>query len=71
LNLGINMNGNKWYYAVVNFIVMFSAQVIFLLYEQLALERFPTEFEIYKAVVTSLAVTLVFYGINKATMKKE
>ena len=70
MNLGINYNGNKWQYIIINFLVIFLAQMVFELYDLLALNKFPSLFQVYKAVVQALIATIAFYGINRQTHKE-
>ncbi len=64
-------DSNTWKNVVGNFVITFLAQFIFAANEMLSTGAFPSEFELYKASVTSLAVTLGFYGVNRIIHKKE
>jgi len=70
--LGLNLSSsevNRKLEAVGNFIVLLLAQMVFQLYDLLALNRFPTEWELYRALIVSAVGTVIFYGYNKITVK--
>lgn len=69
--LGINKNGNNWKYAIGNFLIILLIQVIFDFNEMLPQGSFPTAFQAYESAVKAFIVALAFYGINRATHKKE
>ena len=67
MNLGINVDGNSWKLAVLNFAIIFIAQVAYGLVELLPSGEFPTMYEFYKSAIIGFVTTLGFYGINKIT----
>lgn len=69
--LGVNSSNVKWTQILANFIIIFLAQLVFCLYNLSVSGVFPTQFEIYEAVLTSLIASFAFYGINKATVEKK
>lgn len=64
-------DANTWKNVVGNFLITFLAQFIFAANELLETGVFPTVFEVYSATVTSLVVTLGFYGVNKIIHRSE
>ncbi len=69
--LGLSRKGNNLKLAVANFLLIFGVQIAFKIDEILNTGRLPTEFEFVKVVSNSLVITLIFYGYNKLTEKKE
>ena len=70
MNLGVNVDGNTWKLALINFGLFFAAQLVYGLIELLPLGVFPSPWQLYKMGIISLGTTLGFYGINKVTHKK-
>ena len=66
--LGVSNSGNNWKIIVANFVLTFTVQVVWLLYE--LLPDMPCPMECYGIVVKSVALTLAFYGLNKVVTKK-
>lgn len=58
--LGINNKGQKWYEAVITFLVVFLINLLLILPD-----RVPTYPELYLAVKQSLGTALIIYAVNK------
>jgi len=72
--LGLNLSSNSTNLkldALGNFLTVLFVQLLFQLYDLLALERFPTEWEFYRALIVSFIATMVFYGYNKVKVPQE
>jgi hypothetical protein len=69
--LGLSSMGNSWKLYVANFLVMFGVQIAFKFDEIINTGNLPSQFEFIKIVSNSLVITLIFYGYNKITEKKE
>ena len=70
-NLGLSNAGNNWKLILGNFLLIFGVQIAFKLDEIINTGTYPTEFEFVKVLSNSLVITLIFYGYNKATEKKQ
>lgn len=66
--LGIKNQFGLKYSAVLNFLIMFAIQLLYVLQD--LLPNYPTMKDLYGAVITSLLVTASFYGLNKIIEKR-
>lgn len=69
--LGLSSMSNTWKLHVANFLIMLGVQIAFKFDEIINTGNMPSEFEFIKIASNSLVITLIFYGYNKITEKKE
>jgi len=70
LGLSNSNNGNSsWKTYVGNFLAIWGGQLAYKLYDLLALNRFPTPYEIYSSGIGALVATLIIYGVNRGREK--
>ena len=69
--LGFSVKGNNWKLVLANFFLVFLVQIAFKLDDVINAGNYPTTFECIKLLSNSLVITLIFYGYNKLTDKKE
>lgn len=71
LGLVLNSGSNSWKTYLGNFVAVWVAQLVFRLYDLTQTGKFPTPFELYSSAIAAAVATLIFYGYNKLTTKKE
>jgi len=61
--LGVSKQTDYKIAVVLNFLIVFAAQLVFKLVEMLP--GYPSFEDFYGAIITALGVTFIIYGINK------
>ena len=60
VTLGVNNNGQKWYEALVTFLIVLLINVLLILPD-----RIPTQGELYIALKQGILTAVILYAINK------